>query len=335
MPVVTGIIPGEGLLPTSLGEETVRPSANATYQKTYNYVLGKKKISGVDVKTIEGSSFQSLFGDNVLDSDRLKNNPNRAFETNAIKDKTERSFNSNGDLNFVPDQESDATSNKKPETDINGMSFPFFFESLNYGEQDYSEKFISFQATFKGIKETYTPQWNPKNYFGRSTPVYTYSNTSRTLNFQFTIFANSKESLWLVKQRVNWLAKHCYPTYIDLANTNSKIIYEAPIIKVTIGDLFKDTSGIITSLEYDWDMEENALWELSKDMTMPQGVNVTLAFTILHDKFMRNSPQSLSQGTQSSDFYSFILPDKHKTQFKEEFTSEDVEKVADKELATQ
>lgn len=330
--VVSGVIPGEGILPTTLGEETVRPSPQASYAKTYDNSIQPKKISGVNVKIIEGEKFESLFGNYSIATDQLQDVTERAFETNAIKDKTERSFSSNGDLNFIPDLEADATSNKKPEIDTAGMSFPFFFESLNYGEQDYSEKFISFQATFKGIKETYAPKWIEKVYFGRSTSIFTYANTSRTLSFMFTIFASSKESLWLVKQRVNWLAKHCYPTYIDLANTNSKIIYEAPVIKLTIGDLFRDIPGIITTLEFDWSMEENILWELSKNMTMPQGVNVTMAFTILHDKFMRNAPQTLNKRTESSDFYSFILPEKHKVKFKEEFISKDIEVIAAKEL---
>lgn len=330
--VVSGVIPGEGVIPTTLGDETLRPSPQTSYAKTYGNSISASKISGVAIKTIEGSNYESIFGNTSLATDQMKDVTERAFETNAIKDKTERSFNSKGDLQFNPDLEADATSNLKPETKIDGMSFPFFFESLNYGEQDYSEKFISFQATFKGIKETYAPKWSEKSYFGRSTSIYTYANTARTLNFMFTIFANNKESLWLVKQRINWLAKHCYPTYVDLANTNSKIIYEAPVIKITIGDLFRDTPGIITNLEFDWDMEENALWELSKNMIMPHGVNVTMAFTILHDKFMRNSPQSLSQDIQSSDFYSFILPEKHKVKFKEDFTSEDAEVIAAKEL---
>jgi hypothetical protein len=345
------IVPGEGIIPTSLGPETVYPSVEATYQKTYGgSTLGsvsvasfsklsfttKKTISGVEVKTIEGNDFRTIFGDTSIANDQTRKAPDRAFETNAILDKTSRSFDSDGILKLEPDTAPDATSDKKPEPNIAGMAFPFYFESLNYGEnQKYAEKFISFQATFKGLREVYTPQWNPKQYFGRSTAIYTYANTQRTLTFNFTIFAQTKESLWLVKQRVNWLAKHCYPTYINLLTTKTKIISEAPIIKVTIGDLFRDTPGIITSLEYDWDIEGNNLWELSKDKIMPHAVNVTLGFTILHDKFMRNDPQSLSQGNESSDFYSFILPNTKKKGFNvDAFTSAEVDTIVSKAIGS-
>ena len=192
------------------------------------------------------------------------------------------------------------------------MVFPFYFESLNHFT-DTPEQYITFQATFANLREEYRPLWNQKRFFGRSTAVYIYEATDRNVSFDFLIHTPERSQLGVMKQRINWLARHVYPSYLRLGKdeNTARIIFEAPIIKFTIGDLFRNTPGIIKTMTYDWDINGSNRWELSKDIIMPQMVKVTISIDILHNKFMQNSALPLVDfaSNESSDFYEFIRPD--------------------------
>ena len=184
--------------------------------------------------------------------------------------------------------------------------FPFYFESLNHFTQT-PERFITFQATFSNLREEFRPTWNTKRYFGRTTGIYIYEFTDRSISFDFIIHAQRRDQLGVLRQRINWLARHVYPSYLQLNSDNTaKIIFEAPIIKFTIGDLFRGTPGIIKALTYDWDMGGANKWEISKGMIIPQAVKATIQIDVLHNKFMENSALALSDNVESSDFYEFI-----------------------------
>lgn len=308
--------PGATLEPKSasfekrLEQNPLNPSTLArfgVYGATY---ARRKKISGVKVadlskgfKPIEDGADIEY---NLSDDSMLRNNLERAFESNAPADKRNRSYSFLNGLDLETDGEANAAlaTVTAPPVQGSGMVFPFYFESMNSFQDGNLEKFVTFQATFNGLKETYSPQWDSKIYFGRPTAIYTYQSTSRTIGFSFIIWAPNRTALGLVKQRVNWLARHCYPSYDNFGTT--QIIKEAPVIKFTIGDIFRDQPGIITNLSYDW-MDR---WELTKDMIMPQSVEVSIQITILHDKFMRNAKQASTEGFISSDFYEFIKPNR-------------------------
>lgn len=278
----------------------------------YDITYARKEISGVQ-KTFLSAGFKPIQdGDstpNDLSADSmLRDNMERAFESNAPHDLRDRSYTFGDGVDISVDALANAAQESEPPVQGSGMVFPFYFESMNTFPGTNIEKFISFQATFNGLKETYTPQWDSKIYFGRSTANYTYNSTTRNIGFSFIIWAPNRIALGLVKQRVNWLARHCYPSYGELGNNSSiRIISEAPIIKFTIGDIFRGTPGIITSLSYDW----NDRWELTKDLIMPQAVKVDISITVIHDKFMQNDVAGRVDKNNkniSSDFYEFVKP---------------------------
>lgn len=284
--------------------------------------LWSKKIGDVD-KTdiakfsapINGGSSVDLSGDFALSQ-----NLEEGWKTNLAYS------------NPLTDGTDSAVAAKEPivlDTTNGTMTFPFYFESLNTFAET-PERFITFQATFSNLREEYKPVWNSKKYFGRPQPIYIYESTERTISFDFIIHTPDRSLLGVMKQRINWLARHVYPSFINFGDTqksnqnntanqsqnhrNYRIVFESPIIKFTIGDLFRNVPGIIKGLTYDWDMGGNNRWEISKDIIMPQMVKVTMTIDVLHDKFMQNSAISTvsSDGQESSDFYQFIKPQERK-----------------------
>jgi len=302
-----------------LEQNKLHPNANTFFGQVsmtrsrdqYDVTYSGDEISGVKTSTI-GEGFIPIQDGALISGDlnqdtMLRDNLERGYESNAPKDKRNRSYTFQNGLNLETDSEANASPINNdtiaPIVQPDGMIFPFYFESMNHFSL-HPERFITFQATFSGLKEIYKPNWNENEFFGRSTKVYTYKSSDRTIDFSFIIWAPNRIALGLVKQRVNWLARHTYPSYTNIKNSSTKVIFEAPIIKFTIGDLFKNTPGVIQSLTFDWDNLKR--WELSKDMIMPQAVHVSISITILHDRLMQNYGYSTSDKINSSDMYSYI-----------------------------
>jgi hypothetical protein len=243
------------------------------------------------------------------------------FKNNAIQDNTFNNLGQDGEQ-YDADTEVQIFSKEIPEK----ILFPFYMESLNsLQENELDEKFITFQATFAGLKEKFIPQWSETNYFGRNTNTKLYSNTTHTLDFDFVIWSKNRFDLALIKQRVNWLIKHCYPKYLSVGNEEKvKILSEGPVISITIGDIFKNVTGIITNLDINWDLEGNNRWELSDSITMLQIVKITLSFEAIFNKFMENvSIQNGNNIIESGDFYPAInINDLRKRKFPK-FNTED------------
>jgi len=169
-----------------------------------------------------------------------------------------------------------------------GQHFPFAFSTVNKkrgAQQRFQVCYL--QAIINSLGESYTPTWNSRHFFGRSEQAHTYTFTDRTIDVSFTIFANEMRQLQNVYERVVWLAQQCYPDY-DLGQRMS----EGPIVAMRVGDLFQYKAGIIRSLSYDW-MFQGGKWEVTSGMRMPQGVNVTMSYQVIHDR----------NPTRDTDFY--------------------------------
>ena len=128
----------------------------------------------------------------------------------------------------------DSTSTAKDFTDL----VPFKFYHIN------ERKWIVFRATLTGINDQITPSWSGKKYIGRADQVYTYSGAERTINFAFTIVVNSPKEMKPLYEKLNYLIGLNYPKYRNLSSKMG-IYMEAPFVRLTIGDLFKNVSGIL------------------------------------------------------------------------------------------
>jgi len=312
---VQSMSPRDSNFETRLSLNDLTPDNSSILKDSYNTLYSLTKLSGVKINDLQ-ESFDPI-DSNSSDAGQLINdtiylNNDRAFETNAPADNRFRNYTTqNGLVQLDQDDRASASPIINPDiaptVDKNGMSFPFYFESLNSFANN-PEKFITFQATFHGLREAYHPTWQTKNYFGRTGYVYIYDNTVRDIAFSFIVWTPNRTSINVMKQRINWLARNTYPSYTSLSGSTARIFFEAPVIKFTIGDLFRDLPAIITSLSYDWDMNGENRWELSKDMITPQSVKIDISLTILHDKMMQNAGIATSNATESSDFYEFIKP---------------------------
>ena len=168
--------------------------------------------------------------------------------------------------------------------------FPFMFESVNRSTQvgvdatksNVYEQFAFFQGTLSQLQENFVPNWSSKQFLGRTEEVHTYQYTGRTMDIRFIIFSNSIRELQNTYERVNWLAQQTYPMY-DINVGGPSRMANGPIIRITIGDMFKRIPGFIRNLSYNWDHLGANKWELTKGGRMPQSCEVSLSFQVIHD----------------------------------------------------
>ena len=179
--------------------------------------------------------------------------------------------------------------------------FPFCFSTINKNNR---YEICYLQGTLGSFNEGYNSTWSPKSYIGRSEQVHTYTFTDRTMDIQFTVFAESGRMLQNVYERVLWLAQQSYPDYDEKKN-----LKDGPLIAMRIGDLIPYQEGFIKSLSYDWNLlGQGGKWELNTNLhnkRMPHGCTVNLSFQPIHRRVPSRDFNFYSSQLQSLG-YAFV-----------------------------
>lgn len=120
---------------------------------------------------------------------------------------------------------------------------PFYFHDLRTNE------IISFHAFLEKISDSYNVDYAENEGYGRIGKVYTYKNTDRSIDLEFSIVATSSEDFDEMWYSINKLITLLYPQYTEgraLQSGNnafiqpfSQIPSASPIMRLRLGDIFK------------------------------------------------------------------------------------------------
>ena len=146
------------------------------------------------------------------------------------------------------------------ETDLDLVKFQF--------KDMVNKKFIVFRATVSGLTDTISPEWASEKYIGRADSVHVYKGAERSLNFSFIIAPTTKQELFTLWEKLNYLTGLTYPTYND-----NKMV--APWIEFTFGDMYKGVPGFIESLSYS--IPDNAPYEID-GIQLPKVIEASMGF---------------------------------------------------------
>ena len=149
---------------------------------------------------------------------------------------------------------------------------PFRFEDMNGNR-------IVFRALLSGITDTFTPEYAAERYIGRPDNVYVYLGTTREVSFTFDIYPKSDQELVRLWEKMNYLAGLTYPSWAGAAGGGAGMV--APFCKLTIGDMFKDTSGYISGLTYT--VQDNGTWE-TVWTKLPKYIQASCTFVYIGDR---------------------------------------------------
>jgi hypothetical protein len=117
----------------------------------------------------------------------------------------------------------------------------FVFETINNDNPKVTDAMF-FRAFLTGYSDNHSAQWDSKKYAGRGENFYTYQGFERNISFNFKVAAQSKQEMRYIYRKLNSLLSSLYPDY------NSTGFMRGNITKLTIGDLFVRTPGVLTSL---------------------------------------------------------------------------------------
>jgi hypothetical protein len=165
----------------------------------------------------------------------------------------------------------------------------FYISSLNYNS-DSPINTMGLQTYISALTESHVASWPSIDIVSAVHPLYIQTNTSRNISIDFTIVTTCEEEILKLRDKINWLTKHTYPVY----NESKTAKQAAPMISLTLGSLYKNLKGYISSLNYD----HNALnrWDITEMdklvITQPQGVRVSMNFVALEDEAFTNQSDS-------------------------------------------
>jgi hypothetical protein len=171
----------------------------------------------------------------------------------------------------------------------------FCIESIDNGYPDQTNR-MHFRAFITNFSDNIGAEWNSKKYMGRGENFYNYQGFTRDVGFTFIVAAQSVEEMEKIYQKVNYLASTLHPDY-----QGGTGFMRGTIHKLTIGEYFYRTPGIITTMninvdnDYPWEIKmkqpelrrQNNDQGVGKDqlqMEVPQILKIQMNFKPIMDK---------------------------------------------------
>jgi hypothetical protein len=125
------------------------------------------------------------------------------------------------------------------------------------------DRVIVFRASITEVSDTFNPSWETVKYLNRADPAYIYRGFERDVSIAFDIGITSRDELRTRWRSLNALAGFTAPEYLNSPNPDLDGRMKAPLMKLTLGHLFRSTPCIITNLNYSFDNSQ-VVWETAK-----------------------------------------------------------------------
>ena len=155
----------------------------------------------------------------------------------------------------------------------------FNFTSVIAGFSFDQGTILNFRAFLNSFSDDYSGDWSGVKYIGRAEELQAYQGFSRTMQFDFTAAAMTKEELKPIYNKLNKLAGMTAPNYSD--NRFQQGTYSL----ITIGDYVNRLPVVFTGVGFSW--EVNTPWEIDSLneglLKVPHSLSVSCNVTVLHN----------------------------------------------------
>jgi hypothetical protein len=131
---------------------------------------------------------------------------------------------------------------------LNAYFMPFYFHDLRTNE------IVPLHCFVENISDSFSPQYDAVNGFGRMDPVQVYKGTTRTIGFSFWIAAMGPADYSVMWASINKLVTMMYPQWSkgDVRECSdgtrfvmpySQVPTSSPLIRIRLGELFSNNSA--------------------------------------------------------------------------------------------
>lgn len=104
---------------------------------------------------------------------------------------------------------------------------------------------VFFKAFITAFSDTYSPNFNGVEVFGRTDPIQQYKGTSRSITLAFKVPAASESEAFENLGRAGKLIQMLYPSYASVSNALT--LSEAPLVRLKVMNLLSKDSKFITA----------------------------------------------------------------------------------------
>jgi len=133
--------------------------------------------------------------------------------------------------------------------------------SIGYLQNNTSGKsfYLNFRAFLEDFSDDYTSEWGSVQYAGRGDKFYNYKGFDRSISLGWTVYAQSKEELIPMYEKLNYLASGLAPDY------SSGGYMRGNLVRLTIGGYLYNQLGFFKSISYN--ISKDSTWEIGIDNT--------------------------------------------------------------------
>ena len=107
---------------------------------------------------------------------------------------------------------------------------------------------VYFKAFITAFNETYSPNFNSTEVFGRTDPIQQYKNTTRNITLAWKVPAASESEAYENLIKTQSLIQMLYPSYLKVSEIdNALTLSQAPLVRLKVMNLLqKNKNSIIT-----------------------------------------------------------------------------------------
>tara|TARA_B100001996_G_scaffold13610_1_gene11353 strand:+ start:1294 stop:2607 length:1314 start_codon:yes stop_codon:yes gene_type:complete len=143
-----------------------------------------------------------------------------------------------------------------------------------------NRKWIIFPALLDGgITDNSSTSPSTISYIGRADKVHIYGGYTRTISFAIDVVAQRESDIAILWEKINYAKGLVLPKYQQFFGKNDSSRPVAPIIYLTLGDLFNNTPGFFTSVNLT--IPANSTWELENGRQVPHLAKLAFDFTYI------------------------------------------------------
>ena len=170
----------------------------------------------------------------------------------------------------------------------------FYFEDLSSLSDEEESILIPFRAILTTISDGTNANWSAQDYMGRADKFWIYQGFDRRVAINFEVALNSKDEFISSWNKINYLQGMCYPVEYP-----SEITLKAPIMALTVGNLFDRIQVIMNSINYSFDA--STIWEIEKGFQLPMYIKIAVDFTVIYADIPKASARHIAQNQGWAD----------------------------------
>ena len=171
---------------------------------------------------------------------------------------------------------------------------------------------VSFKAFITAFNETYTPNFNATEVFGRTDPIQQYKNTTRNITLAWKLPAASESESYENLGKAQSLIQMLYPSYLDV--NSALTLSQAPLVRLRVMNLLQKNKnekvsapernnkqlydeyfsvsdsgsgllGVITSCTVNHNLEgTDGVFQKARGTILPKLIDINISFVPLHEQ---------------------------------------------------